>query len=308
MTGKLEKLQKLIEGYNKNGGRIVVRENESLSSHTSFRIGGPADLYLSPTDEKDLVALLGMVKETESRVFFLGNGTNLLFSDEGYRGAVISLGEIRDIKVDENTITAGAGAPLITVCKAARDASLTGMEFAYGIPGSVGGAVYMNAGAYGGETADILCDSRYIDTDDLTVRSLTLPEHNFGYRDSVYKHKNRVILSARFSLSHGDKDDITAQMNDIMERRVTKQPLDKPSAGSVFKRPEGHFVGQMIEESGLKGYSVGGAQVSEKHAGFIVNKGGATASDVCALVEYIKGVILENYGVSLECEIINVGP
>ncbi len=309
MTASYEKLRSLITEYNNSGkGQITVRENEPMSAHTSFRIGGTADLFLIPQDEESLVSLAGMIKLTDTRAFFLGNGTNLLFSDEGYRGAVVSFAELRGIKVDGNRITAGAGASLTTVCKTARDSSLTGMETAYGIPGSVGGAVYMNAGAYGGQIADVLETSRFLDTDTLEIGEITLDEHRFGYRESIYKHTNRIVLSATFSLSYGDKDEIGARMNEIMQRRVDKQPLEYPSAGSVFKRPEGHFAGQLIEESGLKGLTVGGAQVSEKHAGFIINKGGATEKDVRGLIEKIIETIEKNYGFRLETEVISVGP
>ena len=309
MTENTEKLRSFAEEYNLSSDeKIVVRENEPLSLHSSFRIGGNADLFLIPTGEKSLTELTKMIKQTSERVYFLGNGTNILFSDDGYRGTVVSLGGLRNVSVDGDEISAGAGVPLITVCKAARDSSLAGMEFAYGIPGSVGGAVYMNAGAYGGMTADILKESTYIDLNDFSLKTIPLEEHDFGYRDSVYKHTDRVIVSAKFSLQKGDKDVISAQMNDIMARRVDKQPLEYPSAGSVFKRPEGHFAGQLIEESGLKGYSVGGAQVSEKHAGFIINKGGATAGDVLGLIEHIREVVNKNYGILLECEIIYVKP
>ena len=308
MTENLEKLRLLIEEYNSDSGeQIALKQDEPLSKHTSFKIGGKADLFLVPQSEKALVALAGMIKETSARAFFIGNGTNLLFSDEGYRGAIVSLTDLREITISGTTLKAGAGAPLITVCKLARDASLSGLETLFGIPGTVGGAVYMNAGAYGGQTADVLLSSTYLDLNDLTVRTIPLSEHSFGYRDSIYKHTNRVILSAHFGLEEDAEEEITALMNDIMGRRVAKQPLEYPSAGSVFKRCEGHFTGQMIEESGLKGYRIGGAEISEKHAGFIVNRGGATAKDVLELIEYVKGVIFKNYGLTLECEVIFVG-
>ena len=309
MTENLKKLRSLVEEYNLSSvERITVKENEPLANHASFKIGGPADLFLVPSGENSLIALAGMIKQSSARVFFLGNGTNLLFSDEGYRGAVVSLSGLREVKISGTVIKVGAGAPLVTVCKLARDASLSGLETAYGIPGTVGGAVYMNAGAYGGQTADVLLNSTYLDLDDLTVHTIPLDEHHFGYRDSVYKHTNRVIISAEFGLKEGNEDEITAQMNDVMGRRIAKQPLELPSAGSVFKRPEGHFAGQMIEESGLKGCTVGGAQVSEKHAGFIINKGGATQKDVLDLIDHINDVIYKNYGLTLECEVIRVEP
>ena len=203
-------------------------------------------------------------------------------------------------------MTAGAGASLSAVCKTARDASLSGLEFAYGIPGSVGGAVVMNAGAYGGEIKDVLLLSEYLDPGTMEIRSVPLKDHAYGYRDSVYRHTDRIVLSASFRLKPGRQEDIAAAMSDYASRRVSKQPLEFPSAGSVFKRPKGHFVGQMVEESGLKGFRIGGAEVSEKHAGFIVNRGGATCRDVLALVEHIRETVRKNYGVELECEIIHV--
>ena len=309
MTSEIEKLRSLVETYNFTADeQITIKENEPLCAHTSFKIGGPADLFLIPHGIKSLTALVGMIRETGARCFFLGNGTNLLFSDEGYRGVVVSLTDLREITISGTSVKAGAGSPLITVCKLARDASLSGMETGYGIPGTVGGAVYMNAGAYGGQTADVLLNSTYLDLDDLTVHTIPLEEHHFDYRDSVYKHTNRVILSAEFGLKEENEDEITAQMNDVMGRRIAKQPLEWPSAGSVFKRPEGYFAGQLIEESGLKGFSIGGAQVSEKHAGFIINKGGATAKDVCDLIAHIQNVVYKNYGVNLECEVIRIDP
>ena len=180
------------------------------------------------------------------------------------------------------------------------------MEFAYGIPGSVGGAVFMNAGAYGGEMSDIVLESTYLDLSDLTIHTISKDEHNFGYRDSIYRHSNFLILSSKFSLEYGNTLEIEEKMNDYMNRRIHKQPLDYPSAGSVFKRCPGRFTGQMIEESGLKGYSIGGAKISEKHAGFIINTGNATSSDVLALIEYIKETIYKNYGCNLCCEMIYV--
>ncbi|MBQ2726122.1 MAG: UDP-N-acetylmuramate dehydrogenase [Clostridia bacterium] len=274
--------------------------------HTTFKIGGPAALFLTPDSTDSMTALCTMLKETGAKHFFLGNGSNVLFDDGGFDGAVISLAGLNSVSADGNMIRAEAGASVASVCKAAREASLTGLEFAFGIPGTVGGAVYMNAGAYGGETAFVLTESTYLDLDTLTVCTIPLTEHSFGYRESVYKHTKRLILSAEFTLTEGKREEIAALMADYMNRRVTKQPLEYPSAGSVFKRYPGRYTGQMIDESGLKGYTIGGAQVSEKHAGFIINKGGATAKDVLDLIAYIKKVILENYGCELECEVIHV--
>ena len=307
MTDSIRLLEEKITAYNaENGERIAVLRDEPMAKHTSFKIGGAARLYLIPKDTDALIALCGFAKETGARTYLLGNGSNVLFDDAGFDGAVISTSALNQVEVCGTEITAQAGASLASVCHAAKDNGLTGLEFAYGIPGSVGGAVTMNAGAYDGEIAFVLEESTYLDPDDLSVHTLSLEEHHYGYRESVYKHHDRVILSAKFKLREGNRDEIAAKMNDFMNRRVSKQPLEYPSAGSVFKRAPGHYTGQMIEESGLKGYTIGGAQVSEKHAGFIINRGGATSADVLALVEHIREVIRENYGVELECEIIHV--
>lgn len=295
-----------IEAYNQNEKKIEIRQNEPMSRHTTFRIGGFAALYLIPQNIPALRTLCTMIRETDVRYYILGNGSNVLFDDDGFEGVVVSMSAISNISRNGDTITAEAGAQLMNVCKQARDAGLAGMEFAYGIPGSVGGAVYMNAGAYGGEIAQILRNSEYLDPETLTIHKIPLSDHAYGYRESIYKHNNAIILSASFHLIPGNSEEIGAQMNDYMNRRITKQPLDYPSAGSVFKRYPGHFTGQMIEEAGLKGYTIGGAQISEKHAGFIINRGNATAKDVLDLIEYVKKVILDQFGCALECEMIYV--
>jgi len=307
LTESITNLYERILAYNgEHDNAIVILRDEPMCRHTTFRIGGPAALFLTPDSADSMTSLCAMLKETGAKHFFLGNGSNLLFDDGGFDGAVISLAGLNSVSVDGNAIRAEAGASVASVCKAAREASLTGLEFAFGIPGTVGGAVYMNAGAYGGETAFVLTESTYLDLDTLTVHTIPLSEHDFGYRESVYKHTSRLILSAEFTLQPGVREEVAALMADYMNRRVTKQPLEYPSAGSVFKRYPGRYTGQMIDESGLKGYTIGGAQVSEKHAGFIINKGGATAKDVLDLIAHIKKVILDNYGCELECEVIHV--
>lgn len=307
MTESIKNLYERILAYNvEHENAIGILCGEPMCRHTTFKIGGPAALFLTPESIQSMTALCDMIRETEAKHFFLGNGSNVLFDDNGFDGAVVSLLGLNGTSVDGNLIRAEAGATLAAVSKAAREASLTGMEFAFGIPGTVGGAVYMNAGAYDGETAFVLSKSTYLDLDTLTVHCIPLAEHEFGYRESIYKHTNRLILSAEFALQEGNREEIAAKMADFMNRRVTKQPLEYPSAGSVFKRYPGRYTGQMIDESGLKGYTIGGAQVSEKHAGFIINKGGATCRDVLDLIEYIKKVILDNYGCELECEVIHV--
>lgn len=307
LTDKIKLLGNALEEYNKTSAdAVTIKYDEPMSRHTTFHIGGCADLYLIPHSVESLVYVIRKIQELQVKFYILGNGSNVLFDDAGFSGAVISMSGLTGVSVDGTMVKAEAGATLMSVCKTARDHSLEGLEFAYGIPGSVGGAVFMNAGAYGGEMSFVLHDSTYLDLDDLTVHTITNAEHKYGYRESVYKHTSRVILSATFELAVGDRDEIGERMNDFMNRRVTKQPLEYPSAGSVFKRYPGRFTGQMIDEAGLKGHTIGGAQVSEKHAGFIINVGGATATDVNSLIRYIKEVILERFGCELECEMIYV--
>lgn len=306
MNHSLILLENLAEEYNKGENKIEIRINEPMSRHTTFRIGGSAALYLIPQNVDALIDLCGMIRESGVKFYILGNGSNILFADDGFDGAVVSMSALNGIQVKENNIVAESGAYLMNLCKVARDAGLEGIEFAYGIPGSVGGAVYMNAGAYEGEISHVLKESTYLDLNDLTVHVIPSSDHEYGYRESIYRHHNYVILSANFELQAGETDKIGALMNDYMNRRISKQPLDYPSAGSIFKRCPGRYTGQMIEKAGLKGYSVGGAQVSEKHAGFIINRGDATAADVLALIEHIKHVIFEKFGCTLECEMIYV--
>ena len=307
MTDKYSALLTLAEEYNReHESPIEIKQNEPMSRHTSFKIGGNADLYIIPHDMDALIETVRILKETETKRYFLGNATNVLFDDAGFYGAVVSLGNICAIKVIENRIIAEAGASLNLVCKTARDKELSGLEFAYGIPGSIGGAVFMNAGAYGGEMSQVIAQSTYLSLDDMTVHTIPLSAHEYGYRESVYRHNNWLVLSAVLELQKGEYDKINAAMNDYMSRRIDKQPLEYPSAGSVFKRYPGRYTGQMIEECGLKGYSIGGAQVSEKHAGFIVNKGGATSADVLALIEHIKNEVYKKFDCRIECEVIHV--
>lgn len=288
-------------------GLTVLRE-EPLCDHGSFRVGGPAALALFPQSEAVLAAALEHLRQREMPYAVVGRGSNLLFPDEGWRGAVIFTGDMQEVTFDGTAVTAASGASFTGLAAAAGRAGLTGLEFAYGIPGSVGGAVYMNAGAYGGEVAQVLLSSRYYDCESGEFLTLPAEKHDFGYRHSFYSGKpNLVILSATFALTEGNQDEIKAKMDDLMSRRKEKQPLEYPSAGSTFKRPEGYFAGKLIEDAGLKGFSVGGAQVSEKHAGFVINRGGATAADVKALIAEIQRRVFENAGVHLEREVIYFG-
>lgn len=280
--------------------------NEPMKNHTTFRIGGDADLFVTVYSTDQLVAVIKACNENSIPYFILGRGSNLLVDDSGMRSVVITLdGDFKNISVKENKITCGAGLTLSKLCTVALDNSLSGLEFAFGIPGSVGGAVYMNAGAYGGEMKNAVSSVTYM-TQNGDVKTRTADELDFSYRHSVFKTTGDVILSAEFELCVDDKSEIKARMEDFMTRRKTKQPLEYPSAGSVFKRPEGNFAGTLIEQCGLKGTTIGGAQVSEKHAGFIVNAGDATCSDVLKLVKKIQNEVKEKTGYSLEREIIYI--
>ncbi len=285
----------------KNIPDLRILENEPMSHHTTFKIGGPARLFLDAHSTDALSSAYSLLCDSGVSPLILGNGSNLLVSDSGFDGTVLKV-SCNKITICENRIFAEAGALLSSVASLAQKSALSGLEFAHGIPGSVGGAVVMNAGAYGGEISDVLICSTYISKDG--IFRICNKEHNFGYRNSIYKHNSDfTVLSAEFELSCGDAEKIAETMRELAEKRRSKQPLEYPSAGSVFKRPEGCFAGALIEQCGLKGFSIGGAEVSEKHAGFIVNRGGATACDVRSLIEHIQNVVLKETGISLECEI-----
>lgn len=284
---------------------IKFTENELLAPHSTFRIGGEARLAAMPDTTEQIIDAVSAAKEAGLDFTVIGNGSNVLFSDKGFDGLVIFTRNADSVVIKGNRVIADAGAPFTKLAVTVKNAGLTGLEFAYGIPGSVGGAVYMNAGAYNGEASQVVASSMAYD--DLTgeVRIISREEHNFGYRTSVYsQNRDRLtVLSAEFELKEGDSAAIWETMQDLMRRRREKQPLEYPNAGSVFKRPQGYFVGKLITDAGLKGYTIGGAQVSEKHAGFIVNIGGATAEDVLRLVEHIQKTVQSQFGVMLECEI-----
>ena len=278
--------------------------NCPLCRHSSFRIGGAADIALFPHSSDELCQALMLLQASNIPTLVIGNGSNVVFSDKGYRGAVVFTGKCRKIKMENDMVYADTGVSLSALSAAARDESLSGLEFAFGIPGTLGGAVYMNAGAYGGSISDVCMMSEYYDVHTGKVGRLTGNEHRFGYRKSIYQeHPEHIILSAALKLNKGDTQTISAAMHSYLEKRRTTQPLELPNAGSVFKRPEGHFAGKLIEDCGLKGLTVGGAQVSVKHAGFIVNVGGATCEDVKRLIEQIQATVLQQMGVELECEI-----
>lgn len=280
---------------------LTICENEPMSKHSTFKIGGPAKLFIEATTTDALISASRILSIFEQSPLFLGNGSNMLFSDSGFDGVILK-NSSSSITISENTISADAGALLPVVSASAMKNSLSGLEFAQGIPGSVGGALVMNAGAYGGEVAQVLTKSTYLSNGE--IHSLNKDEHSFSYRSSFYKkHPECLILSAEFELTTGDSSEIANKMRDFATRRREKQPLEYPSAGSVFKRPEGHFAGALIEQCGLKGKRIGGASVSKKHAGFIINDGGATADDVKKLICFIQETVLKEAGVSLECEI-----
>ena len=283
---------------------IDILENEPMSRHTTFAIGGPADLFVQPKTADELTAALHALRQCGVTPLLLGNGSNMLVSDAGVRGAVVCTTELDEVRVGEDGgMMAEAGALLGRVARRAQRAGLTGAEFAGGIPGSVGGAVFMNAGAYDGQMAGIVEKTEYLDGEG-ALYTLTGGEHGFGYRRSVFRdHPDWTVVRTWLRLQPGDPAEILNRMNDLAQRRRDKQPLNFPSAGSTFKRPEGHFAGQLIEQAGLKGTSVGGAQVSEKHAGFLINRGGATCEDMLRLIELVQQRVREQFGVELECEV-----
>ncbi len=285
------------------GQQIPFLEQEPLSRHTTFRIGGPAAVFCLPETPAQMLRTAELCREYGVRTYLLGNGSNTLFADEGFDGAVICTVDLRTpITVTGTTVSAAAGASLAAVCREAQKAGLTGLEFAYGIPGTVGGAVYMNAGAYGGELKQVLSRVTFLDRG-LHLETLPVEELALGYRTSRFETDGGCILEATFQLQPGDPQAIEARMQELMARRREKQPLEMPSAGSTFKRPEGAFAGQLIEQAGLRGFSVGGAAVSTKHCGFVVNTGGATCADVIRLTDEIQKIVEEKTGYHLSREI-----
>lgn len=296
----LEKLQKLL-------GEAKVLVQEPMASHTTFRIGGPADYYVMPETTEELAEVLNVCKEEKVPYFILGNGSNLLVGDHGIRGVVIQLYKNFDgIIIEGTTVTARAGAMLIRVAKEAGKAGLTGLEFASGIPGTIGGAMVMNAGAYGGEMKDVVTAVKVL-TKDGEILTLTAEEMKFRYRGSVIEEQGYIVLETVMELEKGDPQEIQSRMEELSIQRKTKQPIEYPSAGSTFKRPEGYFAGKLIMDAGLRGFQVGGAQVSEKHCGFVINTGGATAADVMQLIKSVSDKVEAQFGVPLEPEVKRVG-
>lgn len=297
----------MLDQFYEIAGKDCVLVNEKMQMHTTFRIGGPADYFLIPQSVEQLKALIRVCNEHEMPYFILGNGSNLLVSDKGYRGVVIQLyRNLSGIKAEGTRIRAEAGALLASVAAAAKNAALTGFEFAGGIPGTLGGACVMNAGAYGGEMKQVL-EEVTVMTGDGEILTLPAEQLELGYRTSIFKKAGYIVLEAVIALTPGDSEEIKARMKSLAEQRTAKQPLEYPSAGSTFKRPEGCFAGKLIQDAGLRGYRVGGAQVSEKHCGFVINAGEATAEDVVTLMKNVNQIVCEKFGVGLEPEVKFLG-
>lgn len=289
-------------------GEENVFQKEPMKNHTTFRVGGPADWFVTPGEEEEVRELVHVLRTEKIPYYVMGNGSNLLVGDRGYRGVIIQIYKKMDQirAVDDRTIYAQAGALLSRIAAEALNQKLTGLEFASGIPGTLGGAVMMNAGAYGGEMKQVLKSALAL-TAEGEFRVLPVEQMELGYRTSVFSKNGEIVLSAEIGLEPGKPEEIRAYMDDLKERRVTKQPLEYPSAGSTFKRPEGYFAGKLIQDAGLRGFQVGGAQVSEKHCGFVINKGGATAAEVLSLINQVSERVENQFGVRLEPEVKRIG-
>lgn len=287
----------------------ILFYNEPLKLHSTFRIGGPADLLVTPSDDDQLFVLFDFINKNNIKYIVIGNGSNILFSDLGFRGIVIKMCSnysgifFEDSDDDKVLLKAKSGTLLSKLSYYACENSLTGLEFAAGIPGNVGGAVLMNAGAYDGEISYVLKESTFFDINNLSFGTKKYNEHDFSYRHSSYEEDGFLILSATFLLKKSNKEEIANKIKELNNRRISKQPLEFPSAGSTFKRPVGYFAGKLIEDAGLKGYSIGGAMVSEKHCGFVINTGNATCEDVLNVIKYVKDTVFEKFGVLLETEV-----
>ena len=281
--------------------------NEPMSKHTSFKVGGPADIFVKVKTLDELKYVLKIAKQENVQVNIIGNGSNILVKDNGIRGIVIKL-DFKDINmIDDVTFSVGAGVSLILLSKEAAKKILTGLEFASGIPGTIGGAIKMNAGAYGGEMKDVVISTTYLD-ENLNLKTIDNQQHEFGYRSSIFtKHDEYIIVNSIIKLEKGDLEEINRVMLENSNSRIEKQPINYPSAGSTFKRGEGYITAKLIDEAGLKGYNIGDACISEKHAGFIINKGKATAKDICSLIEHVKNTIYEKFRIKLDLEIKILG-
>ncbi len=300
-------MQELTQLLQEAAGRDCIFEQESMKNHTTFRIGGPADLFAAPVTVESAAEVVRICREHHVPFYVIGNGSNLLVSDKGYRGLILQLyRNLSEIRVEGEEILVQAGAMLSVIAKRALEHGLTGFEFASGIPGTIGGAAVMNAGAYGKEMKDVLTQVTVL-TQENTLLTVPAQELVLGYRHSIIPERGWIVLEAKLKLKKGDREEIRRQMEELKEKRVSKQPLEFPSAGSTFKRPEGYFAGKLIMDAGLRGFSVGGAQVSEKHCGFVVNRGDATAEDVRKLMRLVSERVREQFGVELEPEVRMLG-
>lgn len=301
-------MENFIEIFTNTFDKDLILLDEPMKKHTTFKIGGNARIYLAPKTNDHIVHAIRLCKEHNIKYYVMGNGSNILFSDKGYEGVIINIGEsFEEVKLlDTHMIYAKAGTLLSKISNFAMNNSLAGMEFASGIPGSLGGGIFMNAGAYGGEMRQIVHSVEVIDKD-LNIKSLSNEDMKFDYRHSICQEEEIIVLSAVIKLSQGNKEEINQKMKDYNAQRRDKQPLELPSAGSTFKRPVGHFAGKLIMDSGLRGYTIGGASISQKHCGFVVNTDNATSQDVINLAEHVKNTVKEKFGVDIEPEIRFVG-
>ena len=301
-------MEQIYELLSKAIPKERIRVNEPMSEHTSFNIGGPADLFVTVMNEEELATVLRLACENNAHHLIIGNGSNFLVSDKGYRGIIAKLGDaFSDISVEGNEITVGAGRLLSSTSAFACRSGLAGLEFASGIPGTIGGAIFMNAGAYGGEMKDIVRSARLMSPDGSQVTELSKDELRLEYRHSIIQETGDIVLSVVLGLESDDSEAISARIAELSARRNAKQPVQYPSAGSTFKRPVGGYAAALIEDAGLKGYTIGGAKVSEKHSGFIINTGGATCKDVLDLMKYVQQKVFENSGIMLEPEVRIIG-
>ncbi|HYE08774.1 MAG TPA: UDP-N-acetylmuramate dehydrogenase [Patescibacteria group bacterium] len=299
----MEHLKIDIEG----SGIVHIKYNEPMSQHTSFKVGGPADILIEPTEVEELKKALSFVRKHQLPYYIIGNGTNLLVGDKGIRGVVIKVGEsFGDIEITGEEVIAECGVLLSTLSKVVARNTMTGLEFASGIPGFLGGAIAMNAGAYGGEMKDVI-EWVEVLNENLELQRYTNAEMEFTYRNSIVEPRNLIVIRCKMKLKKGSQEEINSMMSDLTQKRKTKQPLHLPSAGSTFKRPPGFFAGKLIEDAGLRGFGMGGAQVSELHCGFVVNSGGATAKDVYDLIKHVQQSVFNQFGIKLETEIKFLG-
>jgi UDP-N-acetylmuramate dehydrogenase len=305
-VNKLNK-EKLYNKFLEYIPKELIKIDEPMKKHTTFKIGGPVDIFISPSNKEQIKYALKICRENEIPFYLMGNGSNLLVRDKGFRGVIIQIFKnMSKVEITEDKVWAEAGILLSSLANKIKDNSLTGFEFAAGIPGTLGGAVYMNAGAYDGEIKQVLENAELLDENGNEI-VLSNEELELGYRTSILQRNNYILLSARLKLKKGNKKEIEEKMNYLAQQRADKQPINMPSAGSTFKRPPGYYAGKLIMDSGLRGYCIGGAEVSQKHCGFIINKDNATAKDVIDLIEFVQGTVYDKYCVKMEPEIKIIG-